>query len=102
MKKLVIYTDHKYGNNRYVVDMETGNISYDKFPFSGQWKLTGFRHVRRTSQFISFKEIQNDPKVLEVMTWQFLNGSGQWRVCDLDHGTRREWGERVLGVHFSK
>lgn len=105
MKYLIIYTDG-YSTNRYTVDLQTGNIIQSARlenggHFYNQWKFRGFRHVKRTSEFISLASIQNDSKVLDCMTWRYQNGRGQWRVCDLDHGTRREWGECVLGVYFS-
>lgn len=101
MKKLVIYTDG-YSHNCYTVNLENGNITYGQFKESGRWKFRGFRHVKQSSRFISLKEIQENNKVLDVMTWQYLNGRGQWRVCDLDCGTHREWGERVLGCYFTE
>lgn len=66
MKNLVIYTDG-YGHKRYIVNLKNGNISYDGHGASSQWKLIEFRHVKRTSEFISLKSIQDDPKVLDCM-----------------------------------
>lgn len=103
MKQLIIHNSDSTW--RYTVDLSTGNIIQSSrlengAKFSNQWKFRGFRHVTRTTQFISLKQIQDDPKILDCMTWQFLNGKGQWRVCDIDYGTRREWGARVQGVYF--
>lgn len=105
MRKLHIYTNG-YSTSDYTVNLENGNIIQssrlrDGGTFSNQWKLQGFSHVRR-NEFISLARIRDDSSVLERMIWRFKNGKGQYTVRDLDHGTTRQWGERVLGVYFSE
>ena len=77
-----------------------------RFGPSSTWTMRGLRHVRKTNLFISFTEIT--PKLLHEMdptlyaTGQFLykNGKPQWTIDDLDHGTRRTWGDGVQIIHF--
>lgn len=92
MKYMYIYTP--YGN-KYVVDLETGNITHFRWSespvFSGGWKFKGIQHVKK-SEFISLETIKNNPKILDEINLTYKNGNPQYTVRDVDHGTVREWG----------
>lgn len=68
------------------------------FKPSGQWKFLGLRHARR-NLFIPFPQCFTAP-LPHPLNWK--NGRAQWRVVDLDHGTRREWGGPVGALSFTK
>jgi hypothetical protein len=57
------------------------------FKPSGQWKFLGLCHARR-NLFVPFPGCFARPLPFPL-NWK--NGRAQWRVVDLDHGTRREW-----------
>lgn len=98
MKVMYIYTSRE----TYPVKFETGEITRQGCKnFSGGWKFVSFRHVLR-NEWIPLASIQKNPDMLRSIIWRFKNGNGQWRVRDNDHGTTREWGERVLGVYFGE
>ena len=104
VKYMHIYTDG-YSSHDYIVDMKTGNIIqrvslYNGNKFSGQWKFMGLSHTRR-NEIIRFSTIQENPEIIKSLSLRFKSGKGQYHVRDLDHGTTREWGERVLGIYFS-
>lgn len=83
----------------YKVDLKTGNMSQNNFPFSGGWKFVCFKMFNKGA-FIHLSDIQNNPKIIEEVSrdWRFKNGSGKYVVRDLDHGTLRQWSERVSNV----
>jgi hypothetical protein len=57
------------------------------FHASGQWKMLGIQHVKK-SLFIPLESVfTTPPKEL-----RYKNGNPQWTVRDLDHGTERVWG----------
>lgn len=56
---------------------------------SGQWKLLGLEHVKR-NEFIPFDALT--PSLVESLELAYKNGNPQYTVRDLDHGTRRTWG----------
>lgn len=92
---------NEYSHPTYIVDMETGNITYGNFPFSGCWKFLGFSHIRR-NEFISIQHIKENSELTKESSFWFKNGKSQFRARDLDHGTRREWGSRILSVWFTE
>lgn|SRR3990167_23929 len=69
------------------------------FP-SGQWLMLGLRHRRRTSEFVPLKDIAPEWLSTHEMCWQ--KGTPQWCVEDLDHGTRRQWGEKVRVLMYCR
>lgn len=94
--KMTIRTDG-YRRMWYYVDLETGNIWYDGITPSGEWKFQGFSHIRRRV-IIPLSEIKAHPDIIKSDDFWFKNGKSQFVVRDLDHGTTREWGGRILGV----
>lgn len=85
----------------YHVDMRTGNIWYDGIKPSGNWKFLGFSHIRK-HDFISLSSLLKNPSTIKESPFWYKNGKSQYRVRDLDHGTVREWGSRVVSVTFSE
>ena len=71
---------------------------------SGQWKLVGIRHVRKTSLFIPLERLlTGDWSFLQDGRWRFkTSGNPQWTVEDLDHGTRRRWGRGIHSMWFEE
>lgn len=65
---------------------------------SGQWKFLGLRHARR-ALFVPFPQCFEQP-LPYPLNWK--NGRAQWRVVDLDHGTRRLWAAPVGALRFVK
>lgn len=99
MKKMYLRTPYQ---ESYVVDLETGNITQDRYGiephFSGQWKFLALRHVKR-NQSISLGMIVTDPTILNRIEMKYKNGHPQWTVLDLDYGTVRMWGNtNVHGI----
>ena len=86
MEKLVITTP--YGN-RYIVHVN-GDIQLTDMVHtpSGQWKLLGIQHVKR-NEFIPLADI---PARLNDIDLRYKNGNPQYTGVDLDHGSRRTWG----------
>ena len=71
------------------------------FTPSGQWKFLGLRHVKKTTLFIPFSELTPNfsLEIIAGRPLRYKNGNPQWIVEDLDHGTRRTWGNtHVHGV----
>lgn len=60
---------------------------------SKEWTMRGIVHVKK-SIFIPFSELT--PERVKGLELLYKNGRPQWTVVDLDHGTRREWGN----THF--
>jgi hypothetical protein len=95
MQKLFIRTP--YGNEFYIndrgeisqVDKETGLLREP----SGQWIFLGLQHVRKR-EFIPFAALRENFRegMRQASPLKFKNGSPQYTVRDLDHGTIREWG----------
>ena len=94
--KLIIYTDG-YDCRNYEINPETGFISYDGIRPSGKWVFEGLQHVKR-NEFIPLKALTTEK--INSIIFRFKNGKGQWRVVDVDHGTLRIWGARVLGAYY--
>ena len=83
--KLIIRTP--YGETYFI--NEKGEIAYPgNLTPSGNWKLLGLVHVKRTS-FYSLDDLLNGVFPSPLL---YKNGNPQWTVVDLDHGTRRQWG----------
>jgi len=71
---------------------DNGNIQRLDIPGfkpSGQWKFLGLHHVKR-NEFIPFESMT--PERVKGLTLLYKNGKPQYTVMDLDHGTRRIWG----------
>ena len=85
-KKMVFWTP--YGD--YYQANAKGEISKEGVNPSGDWLLSGIRHVKRTREFIPFKELfkGNVPNPLNYKS----SNNPQWTVEDWDHGTRGTWG----------
>lgn len=65
-----------------------GSIALEGADPSNQWKMLGLSHVKR-SEFIPFSQLAEK---LPSLTLLYKNGRPQYTVRDLDHGTKREWG----------
>lgn len=66
------------------------------FKPSGQWKLLGIHHVKM-NVFIPFKSLT--PARVSRLPLLYKNGHPQYTIVDLDHGTRRVWGNtQVHGI----
>lgn len=76
----------------YHVD-DDGNIDRPSLPGfkpSGQWRFLGLRRYNnfgRRCEYRSMAVMLVNP--VRDLTWK--NGKAKWVVCDLDHGTYREW-----------
>lgn len=98
-KYLILFTHQR---KSYIVELKTGYITqyhYDgRTPqFSGGWKFSGLSHVKR-NEFIPLATIQRTPAILDEIQLQYKNGKPQYTVRDLDHGTRRQWGDGVISI----
>lgn len=82
-----LYTDRGH----FIVDKDW-NILRTDMPFtaSGQWQFKGL--VDRYGRAVP---------VLEG-SCRFKNGKGRYHVIDLDHGTYRQWNDRVTGISIIK
>ena len=92
-------TTHQY--NRFIVN-DKGEIT--QFPgvfkqpeFSGEWRMMGLQHVKR-SEYIPLTKLAER---LPTLTLLYKNGKPQYTVVDLDHGTRRSWGDGVSSLYFT-
>ena len=89
----IIRMDH------YKVNEAGDIIRMDQKDFkpSGDWKFLGLRHVKATSNFLRFDQLT--PEVIARIPLKYKNGFPQWTIEDLDHGTRRTWGNtHVHGI----
>ena len=84
MRKLEITTP--YGKRYYIHD--NGDIDYDGLSKSGQWKLLGLTHVKRSETY----RLQTLLQGVFPAEMLYKNGNPQWTVLDYDHGTKRMWG----------
>lgn len=76
----------------FTVD-DTGNIHRPQlkgFKPSGQWKFIGLRRYNNFGNPVEYRGFEL-LKVYPPTDLRFKNGKPRWRVCDLDHGTQREW-----------
>lgn len=97
--------------NTYQVRLSDGAIRpereyrMNKGSWSGQWKLLGIRHTKRTRDFMSFDVLVGLLEAGEKIEWLFRTSRNpQWTVEDHDHGTRRTWGNTqyhgIAGMRF--
>lgn len=94
---MTLYIRTKYGDQHHVLD--TGDIvrlDQPGFKPSGQWKMLGIKHVRR-NEVMTLSQVRRAYGPSEVMpeakpALLFKNGNPQWTMVDLDHGTKRVWG----------
>jgi hypothetical protein len=86
----VLFTIETPYGNRYRIHTG-GMIERTDMPFtpSDSWRLLGIRHVTRRESY-SLNEIT--PELVGSLPWTYKNGNPQYTVVDLDHGTRRVWG----------
>lgn len=90
MKILVIITPN---NDIYKVN-EKGEIMTKKSgSFSPTWLFRGLSSVK-SNEFISFKDLT--PERIKSIQLLYKNGNPRYTGADLDHGTRREWGNTTL------
>jgi hypothetical protein len=75
--------------------------------YSGKWiVLAMVRHNNfgRTVEFIRFADWSDAIKRLDAMPegsgWYHNNGKSKWRLLDLDHGTKRLWGEPIARLYI--
>lgn len=68
---------------------------------SANWLMLGIRHTKRTNTVVPLANLF-EPGVIEATEWRFkTSGNPTWTVDDLDHGTRRTWGNtRWHGIRF--
>lgn len=90
MKQILFEITTPYGAT-YQIN-EAGEISNNGLNPSGNWKIKGIEHVRR-SEFIPFSEMTKEK--IESLDLLYKNGNPQWTVRDLDHGTVRTWGNTI-------
>ena len=91
MKYKIMTESRKY----YVIDEQNRICRTDvKFPPTSAWRCIGVREVRafgNKGPLMSLNEaIKHDTR--------FKNGRGKFVMVDLDHGTYREWGDRIVFV----
>lgn len=87
MKTLVIETP--YGRT-YRVNAQGQLIRTDmEFTPSDSWRFLGIKHVKRNEYHV-FAELTQSK--IDSLDMTYKNGNPQYTVCDMDHGTKREWG----------
>ena len=79
----------------YIIDEHSRINRLDmKFTPSDGWRCVGFREVLAfgyRGPIISTEElIRKDVR--------FKNGKGRFVMVDYDHGTHREWGDRIVSI----
>lgn len=81
----------RYGRE-YMILHDDGSIERANWKPSDKWKVTGAverNNFGRVVRCYSLAEILNNPAAIP---WKFKNGKQRVFICDIDHGTRREWG----------
>lgn len=82
---------------------EKGMIKSDRADFSSTWLFKGIRSVK-SNEFIPFERIT--PEVLSGLQLLYKNQNPRYTVVDLDHGTRRIWGNTkyngIAGLYFKE
>ena len=90
IKELVIVTP--YGN-RYRVDTR-GRIASSQWGHSDDWIMVGIYpthpFVRNWKHLIRFEDLTEER--IKQLDLRYKNGHPRYTVVDLDHGTRRVWG----------
>ena len=66
--------------------------------FSSEWRLMGFAPVL---PFGRTGPVQPDYELLDRIT-RFKNGRGMYVAVDYDHGTVRQWSDRVVNYYQIK
>lgn len=66
-----------------------------------QWIMQGIRHVKATTRFVPLAKLF-EPGFIDTLELRYrTSGNPQWTVQDLDHGTRRIWGNtRYHGIRW--
>lgn len=68
-----------------------GTISRANWPVSGKWRVTGAVERNNFGAAVrryTLDDILRDPRAI---AWRCKNGAQRTFLCDLDHGTPREW-----------
>ena len=107
MKAYCIYTDHdkyyyliKKDNNMCIIQTDR----YRKEGMegvSGQWRLIGFHEIRPFNHLgptINVEGLLQKTIDNPYNTLCFKNGKGKYILVDYDHGTIREWGDRINSI----
>lgn len=91
---IIITTPH---GNRYCVDPVTGNING-----SHEWRMIGLASVRSDRVCVSLRDLT--PDTVSKLSLKYKNGNPRYTVMDVDHGTRRAWGNTkyhgVKAIYF--
>ena len=89
-----LYIRTRYGKEYHI--LENGNIQRldGMNTANDDWKMLGIVHTKRTRDFIPLEQLQNT-QILGALPRTFKNGNPQWTVVDMDHGTKRIWGNTV-------
>jgi hypothetical protein len=103
---ITIKTGEQYAvNSKGQITQFDGANNKLKHPFSGQWLFTGITEGNKP--FNSFQFHSMTKEVIENISNQGLtykNGNPKFVVRDIDHGTRRIWGNRIhrgiFTMHF--
>jgi hypothetical protein len=69
------------------------------FKPNGKWKAHSLVQYNNFGNVVTRKRTADsmwDDWDLSAEQWTFKNGKGRWRMRDIDHGTMREWGDRVV------
>ena len=101
---MTLYIRTQSGHQYHVLD--TGDIvrlDIEGFQPSGQWKMQGIRHCKRTRDVLTLGTIRRAFGPSEVWPTKrpellYKNGKPQWRMIDLDHGTTREWSDGITEI----
>jgi len=83
-------------NKYYNIDNDNNIIRLDMKDFqpSNKWKLIGFVKIL---PFNNLSTIINIDRLLDCDI-KFKNGKGKYLLIDLDHGTTRQWGDRITRI----
>jgi hypothetical protein len=85
-----LYLATKYGHQYHIHDGGQIERLDGQYGPSSTWIMRGIRHVRRSTEFYPFEALTAE--LLASLTLLYKNGKPQYTVCDVDHGTHREWG----------
>ena len=98
----MIESGSPYAVRRYVVNNDgmitrfNHSIPYEQHNFSGDWKVSGIREILpfgNIGRRISIKEAAE-----KINKFTFKNGNGKYLLEDVDHGTTRIWGDRIIKI----
>ena len=79
----------------YIVDEENRICRLDmKFTPTSNWRCVGFREVLAFGN----RGAIISPEELIRKDVRFKNGKGRYVMIDYDHGTHREWGDRIVSI----